>query len=248
MHRRHGSGCVRAGPLQGTLHAPPPRKDLDCSSLVFRLVSLSLSGMRYPRVSRDSTRPLRTIYRVISRSVTPTFTHTHTPTPTLTKQNTRETALAVQGYTLKKAYEYLEAVKEQKRCIPFRRFKGGVGRTAQAKEFGLSQGRWPIKSVEIVLGLLQNAESNAKVRRLWWGGMGKCFRSRILYLPVCSLPRHPVLLLIVLLTVLATPFHLPQAKNLNTEELVIKHVQVNQAPKQRRRTYRAHGRIGRTWE
>ena len=27
------------------------------------------------------------------------------------------------------------------------------------------------------------------------------------------------------------------------EALVIKHIQVNQAPKQRRRTYRAHGRI-----
>ena len=27
------------------------------------------------------------------------------------------------------------------------------------------------------------------------------------------------------------------------EKLVIKHVQVNQAPKHRRRTYRAHGRI-----
>jgi large subunit ribosomal protein L17e len=32
-------------------------------------------------------------------------------------------------------------------------------------------------------------------------------------------------------------------KGLDTERLVIKHIQVNQAPKQRRRTYRAHGRI-----
>ncbi|CAN6672103.1 large ribosomal subunit protein uL22B [Trichomonascus vanleenenianus] len=32
-------------------------------------------------------------------------------------------------------------------------------------------------------------------------------------------------------------------KGLDTEKLVIKHIQVNQAPKQRRRTYRAHGRI-----
>lgn len=34
-----------------------------------------------------------------------------------------------------------------------------------------------------------------------------------------------------------------EAKQLDTESLVIKHVQVNQAPKQRRRTFRAHGRI-----
>ncbi|KAJ1955026.1 60S ribosomal protein L17B, partial [Linderina pennispora] len=33
------------------------------------------------------------------------------------------------------------------------------------------------------------------------------------------------------------------AKGLNVEELVVKHILVNAAPKQRRRTYRAHGRI-----
>ncbi|KAK0635692.1 60S ribosomal protein L17 [Bombardia bombarda] len=33
------------------------------------------------------------------------------------------------------------------------------------------------------------------------------------------------------------------AKGLDTSSLVVKHIQVNQAPKQRRRTYRAHGRI-----
>jgi large subunit ribosomal protein L17e len=32
-------------------------------------------------------------------------------------------------------------------------------------------------------------------------------------------------------------------KGLNTEKLVITHIQVNHAPKRRRRTYRAHGRI-----
>jgi len=34
-----------------------------------------------------------------------------------------------------------------------------------------------------------------------------------------------------------------ETKGLDTEKLVVKHIQVNQAPKQRRRTYRAHGRI-----
>lgn len=33
------------------------------------------------------------------------------------------------------------------------------------------------------------------------------------------------------------------AKGLDTEKLVISHIQVNQAPKHRRRTYRAHGRV-----
>lgn len=34
------------------------------------------------------------------------------------------------------------------------------------------------------------------------------------------------------------------AKGLDTSNLIVKHIQVNQAPKQRRRTYRAHGRVG----
>ena len=65
---------------------------------------------------------------------------------------------------LSKAYAYLNNVKEHKQCIPFRRFNGGVGRTAQAKEFGATQGRWPVKSVKFILDLLKNAESNAEVR------------------------------------------------------------------------------------
>ena len=32
-------------------------------------------------------------------------------------------------------------------------------------------------------------------------------------------------------------------KGLDTSTLIVKHIQVNQAPKQRRRTYRAHGRV-----
>jgi large subunit ribosomal protein L17e len=99
---------------------------------------------------------------------------------------------------LGKAKAYLEAVLAKTRVIPFRRFCGGVGRTAQAKNEGSTtgQGRWPTKSVELLLGLLRNAEANAEV------------------------------------------------KGLDTERLYVSHIQVNQAMKQRRRTYRAHGRIG----
>ncbi|RUP50385.1 50S ribosomal protein L22 [Jimgerdemannia flammicorona] len=110
-------------------------------------------------------------------------------------KNTREVAAAITGLKLSKALTYLADVKEHKQAIPFRRFKGGVGRTAQAKPFGVTQARWPAKSAEFVLGLLKNAESNAEV------------------------------------------------KGLNVDELYISHIVVNQAPKQRRRTYRAHGRI-----
>merc|ERR1712087_739148 len=67
---------------------------------------------------------------------------------------------------LEDAKNYLEAVVDKKRVIPFRRFKSGVGRCAQAKEFKVTQGRWPEKSCKIVLGLLRNAESNAEFKNL----------------------------------------------------------------------------------
>merc|ERR1712160_114212 len=100
------------------------------------------------------------------------------------------------GMTLRTAQTYLEDVCEKKRCIPFRKYTGCIGRTAQAKAFKMSQGRWPIKSCKIMLDLLTNAESNAEF------------------------------------------------KNLDTDNLIIKHIQVNAAQQGRRRTYRAHGRIG----
>ena len=112
-------------------------------------------------------------------------------------KNTAETARAVRGMSLNKAKAYMEAVMDHKRCIPFLRFNGGVGRTAQAKNEGnkIGQGRWPKKSCQYVLDLLKNAEANAEM------------------------------------------------KGLDTENMYVSHIQVNQAVRGRRRTYRAHGRI-----
>jgi large subunit ribosomal protein L17e len=110
-------------------------------------------------------------------------------------KNMREVAAALTGLKLTKAYAYLSDVKDHKQVIPFRRFSGGVGRASQAKQFKATQGRWPEKSVQFILRLLKNAESNA------------------------------------------------DAKRLELEELTIKSIVVQQAPKTRRRTYRAHGRI-----
>merc|ERR1712189_130967 len=55
-----------------------------------------------------------------------------------------------------KANRYLKDVVAKKQIIPFRRFNGGVGRKAQAKAHGCSQGRWPVKSAEFLLQLLKN--------------------------------------------------------------------------------------------
>merc|ERR1712018_51610 len=110
-------------------------------------------------------------------------------------KNTRETAQAIKKMPSHRATRYLKNVIAQKEIIPFRRFMGGVGRHAQAKVHGTSQGRWPVKSAEFLLHLLKNAESNAEY------------------------------------------------KGLDAGHFVVDHIQVNRAPKMRRRTYRAHGRI-----
>eukprot|EP00010_Vexillifera_abyssalis_P008740 CAMPEP_0201545704 /NCGR_PEP_ID=MMETSP0173_2-20130828/2129_1 /ASSEMBLY_ACC=CAM_ASM_000268 /TAXON_ID=218659 /ORGANISM="Vexillifera sp., Strain DIVA3 564/2" /LENGTH=142 /DNA_ID=CAMNT_0047954175 /DNA_START=184 /DNA_END=612 /DNA_ORIENTATION=- len=103
--------------------------------------------------------------------------------------------MAIKGMSLTRAKTYLNNVLKHKEAIPFRVFTGGIGRSAQAKNYGTTQVRWPTKSVEHVLGLLQNAESNAEM------------------------------------------------KGLDIDALHVTHIQVQRAPKQRRRTYRAHGRI-----
>ena len=79
-------------------------------------------------------------------------------------KNTRETAAALSGMPLQKAYEYFDNVLEHKQAIPFRRFNGGVGRTPQVNHLGTTQGRWPVKSVKFLRDLLKNAESNAEAK------------------------------------------------------------------------------------
>ncbi|KAF4211215.1 hypothetical protein CNMCM5878_002935 [Aspergillus fumigatiaffinis] len=110
-------------------------------------------------------------------------------------KNTRETAQAINGMKLQRALTFLENVKTKTEVVPFRRYAGSIGRTAQGKQWGVSKARWPVKSAQFLLDLLKNAEANA------------------------------------------------DTKGLDTGNLVVKHIQVNQAPKGRRRTYRAHGRI-----
>ncbi|XP_027098030.2 large ribosomal subunit protein uL22y-like [Coffea arabica] len=163
----------------------------------------------------SSTRPLLLLLKNPSRSIPIRFPHAEkmvkysrepdNPTKSCKARgsdlrvhfkNTRETAHAIRKLPLAKAKRYLEDVLAHKQAIPFTRFCGGVGRTAQAKNrHSNGQGRWPVKSARFILDLLKNAESNAEV------------------------------------------------KGLDVDSLFISHIQVNQAQKQRRRTYRAHGRI-----
>jgi large subunit ribosomal protein L17e len=66
---------------------------------------------------------------------------------------------------IKNAQSYLRQVLNHERCIPFRRYAGATGRTGQAQEFGVTKGRWPEKSVKVILSLLQNLASNAETKR-----------------------------------------------------------------------------------
>uniref|UniRef100_A0A3Q0SW82 Large ribosomal subunit protein uL22 n=1 Tax=Amphilophus citrinellus TaxID=61819 RepID=A0A3Q0SW82_AMPCI len=91
-------------------------------------------------------------------------------------KNTRETAQAIKGMHIRKANKYLRDVIVKHQCVPFRRYNGGVGRCAQAKQHGWTQGRWPKKSAEFLLHMLKNAESNAELK----------VRSRVLCLLPCD--------------------------------------------------------------
>ncbi|XP_033022014.1 LOW QUALITY PROTEIN: 60S ribosomal protein L17-like [Lacerta agilis] len=65
-----------------------------------------------------------------------------------------------------KATKYLRDVTLKKQCVSFCRYNGGIGRYAQAKQWGWAQGRWPKKSAEFLLHMLKNAESNAELKGL----------------------------------------------------------------------------------
>ena len=67
---------------------------------------------------------------------------------------------------LTKAEEYLNDVLEHKRCIPYSRFDHSVGRCSAAIQFGLTKGRYPEKSVRLILNLLKNVKSNAEAKKL----------------------------------------------------------------------------------
>ncbi|XP_062194486.1 large ribosomal subunit protein uL22-like [Phragmites australis] len=146
-------------------------------------LEVSSPAVAMVKYSRDPTNPTKSA-KAMGRDLRVHF------------KNTRETAFALRNLLLVKAKRYLEDVITHKQAIPFRRYCGGVGRTAQAKNrHSNGQGRWPVKSARFILDLLKNAESNAEV------------------------------------------------KGLDVDTLYVSHIQVNQAQKQRRRTYRAHGRI-----
>eukprot|EP00761_Pharyngomonas_kirbyi_P011149 gb/GECH01011174.1/.p1 GENE.gb/GECH01011174.1/~~gb/GECH01011174.1/.p1 ORF type:complete len:179 (+),score=21.99 gb/GECH01011174.1/:1-537(+) len=76
-------------------------------------------------------------------------------------KNTYETGQALKGMSLKRAKSFLWNVIHHKEIVPFRKYTGGIGRHAQAKNHRTNIGRWPIKSARCFLDIIQNAEANA---------------------------------------------------------------------------------------
>ncbi|OCK84280.1 ribosomal protein L22 [Lepidopterella palustris CBS 459.81] len=76
--------------------------------------------------------------------------------------------------------------------------------------------------------------------RRYAGSTGRCAQGKQFGV---SKARWPVKSAEFLLGLLKNAEANADTKGLDTGNLVVKHIQVNQAPKQRRRTYRAHGRI-----
>ncbi|KAF1730949.1 60S ribosomal protein L17 [Beauveria bassiana] len=96
--------------------------------------------------------------------------------------------------------------------------------------------------LERALQFLENVKSHdeAVPMRRYAGGTGRTAQGKQFGV---TRARWPVKSAEHLLTLLKNAEANADAKGLDTGALVVKHIQVNQAPKQRRRTYRAHGRI-----
>ncbi|ATY59244.1 60S ribosomal L17 [Cordyceps militaris] len=96
--------------------------------------------------------------------------------------------------------------------------------------------------LERALQFLENVKSHdeAVPMRRYAGGTGRTAQGKAFGV---TRARWPVKSAEHLLTLLKNAEANADAKGLDTGALVVKHIQVNQAPKQRRRTYRAHGRI-----
>ena len=77
-----------------------------------------------------------------------------------------KSAQAIKGMHIWKACKYLKDVTLKKQCVPFHCYNGGVGRCAQAKQWGWMQDQWPKKGAEFLLHMLKNAENNAELKGL----------------------------------------------------------------------------------
>lgn len=79
----------------------------------------------------------------------------------MSHKHAREIAVAIKGLSIEKARDYLQAVVNKERAIPFGRFKEQVGHRSDP---GMMSGRYPQKAATEFIKLLDNLESNAEYK------------------------------------------------------------------------------------
>ena len=79
----------------------------------------------------------------------------------ISHKHAREIAKKIKGMSIEKARDFLQAVVNKERAVPFRRFKEQVGHRSDP---GVMSGRYPEKSAGEFIKLLDNLESNAEYK------------------------------------------------------------------------------------
>ena len=80
---------------------------------------------------------------------------------TISHKHAREIAVAIKGMPIEKARNFLQAVVNKERAVPFRRYNNEVGHKADT---GVMSGRYPKKAATEFSRLLDNLESNAEYK------------------------------------------------------------------------------------
>ncbi len=79
----------------------------------------------------------------------------------ISHKHAREVAVAIKGLSIEKARDYLQAVIRKDRAVAFRRFKNQVGHKSDP---GMMAGRYPQKTAQEFIKVLDNIESNAEYK------------------------------------------------------------------------------------
>ncbi len=79
----------------------------------------------------------------------------------ISHKHAREIAIKIKSMPIEKARDYLHAVVNKERAVPFKRYKEQVGHRSDP---GVMSGRYPVKSAAEFIKLLDNLESNAEYK------------------------------------------------------------------------------------
>lgn len=79
----------------------------------------------------------------------------------ISHKHAREIAVKIKGMSIEKARDFLQAVVNGERAVPFKRYKNQVGHRSDP---GVMAGRYPQKSAGEIIKLLDNLESNAEYK------------------------------------------------------------------------------------